>query len=88
MKGAKPIFCFFVSFVCLNHVGCQETGNVRNILNEIFETQKYDKRIRPVRNESRSIGVSVSLFISGINYLHEKKWCIFRNRVSLGNLER
>ncbi|XP_052717981.1 neuronal acetylcholine receptor subunit non-alpha-2-like [Crassostrea angulata] len=72
MKGAKPIFCFFVSFVCLNHVGCQETGNVRNILNEIFETQKYDKRIRPVRNESRSISVSVSLFISGMNYLDEK----------------
>ncbi|XP_052713963.1 acetylcholine receptor subunit beta-type acr-3-like [Crassostrea angulata] len=68
----RTLFCGFVFFYCLNLIECQETGNLKNILNEIFETQKYDKRIRPVRNESRSIDVSVSLFVLGINYLNEK----------------
>nr|XP_034339162.1 neuronal acetylcholine receptor subunit alpha-6-like [Crassostrea gigas] len=72
MAGVRTFLCGFVFFYCLSLIGGQETENVRNILNEIFEIQKYDKRIRPVRNESQSIGVSVSLFISGINYLDEK----------------
>lgn len=72
MTSVKTFYCVLAFFFCLNFIRCQEAGNVRNILNEIFEIQKYDKRVRPVRNESRLVGVSVSLITLGINYLDEK----------------
>lgn len=50
----------------------QTFTNVQSILNDIFITRRYDKRIRPVKNLSHCVNLSVDIYMIGINSLDEK----------------
>ena len=66
------LVCFFLVFCCFHNISCQSTEHVRNILHKIFEKEKYDKRVRPSKDVSRAVHVSIAMGISGINFLDEK----------------
>ena len=58
------------SFKCFQFVAGQPTANYRDIMNEIFVTNGYDKRIRPA-NISETVFVDVNLDFEGILDLKE-----------------
>ncbi|XP_078336874.1 acetylcholine receptor subunit beta-like [Crassostrea virginica] len=72
MTFSSFLVCNFLVSVYFHNVSCQSTDHVRNILHEIFENKKYDKRVRPSKDMSRAVHVSIALAISGINFLDEK----------------
>ncbi|XP_062580343.1 neuronal acetylcholine receptor subunit alpha-3-like [Saccostrea cucullata] len=63
-----------ILFCLLNIIesDCQQTEYLRNILQELFETRKYDKRIRPVQDVSESVVLDISMIISRVNFIDEK----------------
>ena len=72
MTFSSFLVCFSLVFFYFHNVSCQSTDHVRNILHEIFENKKYDKRVRPSKDVSRAVHVSIAMDISGINFLDEK----------------
>ncbi|XP_061196641.1 neuronal acetylcholine receptor subunit alpha-2-like [Saccostrea echinata] len=74
MIAMKKIICAIILFCLLNtrEFDCKRTEYLRNILQELFETRKYDKRIRPVQDVSDSVVLEISMTIAGINFVDEK----------------
>ena len=64
------LFLCVCPWLQLKLASCSTIANFRNILKEIFETNGYDKRIRPA-NTTETLYVDVNLYFDGILQLSE-----------------
>ena len=63
------LIVFFIS-CALPCISCYTIANFRHIIQEIFVTNGYDKRVRPA-NMNDSVYLDVGLYFNGILYLTE-----------------
>lgn len=69
----KQAFSFIVFSCILCFVFCQTGDNLKNLVTDLFTTNKYNKYVRPSKSQSAvsSTDVHVSFFLAGISELNE-----------------
>lgn len=79
MKRAQFIMHYVICLYLIllfRHSKCQSMDHLKKLFHDIFETRVYDKRIRPVIDQSHPVYVDVSFFVIGLNSVDEENGII------------